>query len=261
MVVDELYALPRDQFIAVRSERVKQARSQGERAVAADIAELRKPSTAAWLVNQIAREYPDSVRNLVELGAQMRAAHERRDGDALRALSDQRHGQIRDLLTRLAALANEHGTPASAQILDDIQKAVSAALADAEVATQLLSGRLSALPHPSADSEQWLVAGEAAAAKTDTRTAAGKSEQRDDSSGRPTQRPRDAQRQAAREEVTKARNELNHAEVAVRKAAEVVRHRQEELTRAEQDHRQALRRLERAEQHYQQASEHARSIK
>jgi hypothetical protein len=252
-VVDELYSLPREQFVAVRNERAKQARSHGDRALAADIAALRKPSTAAWLVNEVTRVRPDSVRRLVRLADEMRVAHERRNGDTLRRLSEQRRAGIRDMLACIESLAGEHGTLASAQVLDEIQNAVSAALADAEASAQLLSGHLSALPHPAPGGEEWLTAGAAA-----TPPAAEKP--RDRSGARPAQRGRDDQRKAVSEELAAARTELDHAEDGVRKAAEAVRQSRKELERAQQDHQQARQRRKRARQRYEAASDRARSV-
>jgi hypothetical protein len=83
-VADELCALPREQFTAARNAAASRARGQGHRELAEEISELRRPTTAAWLVNVLAREQPGEVRALVELGDGLRAAQRQLHGEELR---------------------------------------------------------------------------------------------------------------------------------------------------------------------------------
>ena len=70
-VVDELYGGSRDDFLPIRTERVKQARAAGERELAVRIAALRKPTVGAWLVNQVVRRHPARMAALAELAERM----------------------------------------------------------------------------------------------------------------------------------------------------------------------------------------------
>ncbi len=97
-VADKLYALPRDEFTAARNAAAKQAREQGDRELADQIAVLRRPSTAAWVANLLAREQPDEIRALVKLGDGLRAAQQRLQGDELRRLSAQRRQLVHGLV-------------------------------------------------------------------------------------------------------------------------------------------------------------------
>ncbi len=72
--VDELYSLPREEFVAARDARAKEARSAGQRELATAIRVLRKPTVAAWLVNLLAREHPGEIRGLGQLGTVPRVA-------------------------------------------------------------------------------------------------------------------------------------------------------------------------------------------
>ncbi len=149
-VTDELYALPRDEFIAARDERSRQARSDGDRELATEIGRLRKPSTAAWLANLLAHEQPDEINGLVELGDALRTAHSELDGDALRRLSGQRH----ELVAALAGQARRLGRSAGHQVSDSVSRELedtfTAALGDPDAARVLAAGRLTSGLQPGA---------------------------------------------------------------------------------------------------------------
>ena len=51
----ELYGLPLDRFVAERAALAKSLRSEGQREQADQVAKRRKPSVAAWAVNQLVR--------------------------------------------------------------------------------------------------------------------------------------------------------------------------------------------------------------
>jgi hypothetical protein len=53
---ERLYGLPLDEFTAARDARARELRRDGEREKAAEVAALRKPVLAAWLVNMLARD-------------------------------------------------------------------------------------------------------------------------------------------------------------------------------------------------------------
>ena len=55
-VADELYAVPPDEFVAVRKQRQDDARAAGNRTLAREIGALPKPTTAAWVANLLARQ-------------------------------------------------------------------------------------------------------------------------------------------------------------------------------------------------------------
>ena len=72
--IGELYALPPSEFVAARNALAKRAREEGERAVAARIKELRKPSISAWVVNQLVRERELDVQRLLKAGERLAKA-------------------------------------------------------------------------------------------------------------------------------------------------------------------------------------------
>lgn len=141
-VADELYGLPPEEFTAARNERAKTYRSGGDRKLGAQIAALRKPSTAAWVVNQLARHRRAELDQLIELGATMREAHLDLKAERLRALSDQRHRVIAALAGAGRALAAEQGHAVSETVVKELEQTLEAALADPDAAQAVGSGHL-----------------------------------------------------------------------------------------------------------------------
>jgi len=80
-------------------------------AVAVAIGKLRKPTSAAWVANLLARERSGEVHDLSELGAALSAAHASLDGATLQELSRQRHQVVHALVQQARALGRD--TPAS----------------------------------------------------------------------------------------------------------------------------------------------------
>ena len=76
-VVDGLYALDPGEFVAARNELARRLRKEGQKQLAGEVAKLRRPSPAAWAVNQLARRHGDELERLVRAGEELRAAQER----------------------------------------------------------------------------------------------------------------------------------------------------------------------------------------
>jgi hypothetical protein len=141
-VADELYALTPAEFTAARDERARQARQAGQRDDAAAIKKLARPTTSAWLVNQLSREAPDQLRRLVEVGEALEEAQRTLAGDRLRELSGERRNVINDLLPQAAEIASRAGQPASAVVMGEVRATLEAALADSAARAAVQSGRL-----------------------------------------------------------------------------------------------------------------------
>lgn len=143
-VLDEtaalLYRTPPREFVAVRDTRVRELKAQGRRALAAEVERLRRPTVAAWLVNLLVADDPELPEQLAELAAQLREAQQQLAGDALRALGQQRQQLVAGLVARARQLARGSKPPESA--LTEVESSLRAALADPDVARDVLSGRL-----------------------------------------------------------------------------------------------------------------------
>lgn len=136
--VRELYGAAPDRFTSLRSELAARAREHGDADAAKQIAGLRKPTTAAWIVNRQAHEDETVIPRLLDLNDRLRDAHENLDPDALRKLSAERRALV-DELTR-QALVSAGRPDAAAQVRDDVHSTFDAAVADPSIATRL--GRL-----------------------------------------------------------------------------------------------------------------------
>jgi hypothetical protein len=141
---DQLYAADPAEFTDRRSDLVAQARADGDRAAAREIGALRRPTRAAWVVNQLARSDPDAVNRLTGLGDDLRAAESALDGGRLRELSQAR----RELLAALTrqALAVVDDPPDALQ--QEVTGTLGAAVADPQVAAEVASARLAKAVQP-----------------------------------------------------------------------------------------------------------------
>jgi hypothetical protein len=142
-LLDRLYELPPERFIAARDEAVAAARKAGDRATATAIGKLRRPTVAAWLVNLLARQRADLVGELLTLGEQLRAAQHDLRGEELRELSGRRRAAIGGLVQQARRLAREAGRSGRENLpLTDVEATLTAALAEPEIAEAVRSGTL-----------------------------------------------------------------------------------------------------------------------
>jgi hypothetical protein len=141
---EELYALAPEEFIAARKELAAQAKAAGDRQLAKQIAALPKPTVAAWLLNTFARRRPDAVDQLVDLGADLRAAQDDLAPAELKALNRQRHAVVAAFARQVAALASDLGRPVTASVSQQVDETLRAALVDGDVGAALGAGRLTA---------------------------------------------------------------------------------------------------------------------
>lgn len=137
---DELYGLPLERFTAARNERARQVRDEGDVQAAAAIAKLAKPNTVGWLANQLVRAHPEQVGPLLELGAAMRAATAALDAEQLRTLSAQQRRLVHAIVQHARRLAGDRRL--GDEVVRGLEDTLHAALADAQAAEELASGRL-----------------------------------------------------------------------------------------------------------------------
>jgi hypothetical protein len=143
--VAELYASSPDEFIKRRGELAARAREAGQAAQAKRIAGLRKPTRAAWIINQLIRADPSAGAQLADLGEQLRAAQNSLDGAAIRDLSLHRRHLIDALARQAFAAAGQSSPPAA--IRAEVTATLGAALADPQVAERVCAGTLDRAAH------------------------------------------------------------------------------------------------------------------
>jgi hypothetical protein len=143
--LDGLYHGPLEEFTSARNELAKSLRSDGDAAAADEVKALRKPSRAAWLVNQLGVRKPKEVGELLEVGEELRAAQEEMlagstDRERLRELGRREQEAVDALLATAEAIGREHGV--GEQILTRVGETLRAAAGDPEVAGAIRRGRL-----------------------------------------------------------------------------------------------------------------------
>lgn len=141
-MIDELYAASPVDFVRLRTARVAEARKAGDRPLAKQIGELRRPTKAAWVVNLLSRDAPDDLAELLELGAALAEAQRTLSAPDLRRLSSQRNAAVNALARRAEASAAERGQKITEAVRIEAQQTLQAALADPEVAAQVTRGCL-----------------------------------------------------------------------------------------------------------------------
>ena len=119
-VARELYGLAPADFTAQRNARARDL-TPTDAALAKQVAALRKPSPAAWVVNLLARERAEKLEELLRLGEQMRQAQEHFDRDALRRLGAERREAVAGLAREAADLAQAAGHPPTASVLGEAE--------------------------------------------------------------------------------------------------------------------------------------------
>ena len=137
-----LYAAGPDEFMATRARLVAAAKAGSAKGVASEIGKLRKPSVAAWAVNLTARVAPDVVEELVDLGAQMRAAQSRLDALALTGMRKERDAAVDAFVAAATDAVNDAGRRLSTAAQQEVRATAIAALADEQASTAVASGQL-----------------------------------------------------------------------------------------------------------------------
>jgi hypothetical protein len=143
---DALYGLPLEDFVPERAAVAKRLRGEGDREAAKRVTALRKPSVAAWTINQLVRSRTKDVAAFTKAADGLRAAQ----GALLEG-----HGSPADLRTARAAERKAvgrlievarglfpGGREPGESTLERIGATLHAAAADESVRDEVLSGRL-----------------------------------------------------------------------------------------------------------------------
>lgn len=259
---DELYGLAPDSFTARRAELAARARTGGDKDLAGQIAALRRPTVAAWLVNQLVARDEVGTGRLFRLGDELRKAQAGLLGGRMKELSAQRHQLVSELTDRAADRQK-----ASAAVRREVEETLAAAVADAGAARAVASGRLTRALAYTGFGEVDITAA------TATPPAPARRTERRDPSTTPQHVPPSARETAVAREEAAARREA--AEEAVRASSQAVgrtrareveiadavvvlqrelAERRRELAAATRESAAAARRYERAERAVREAA-------
>ncbi len=264
-VAHELYGLAPGEFTAARNEAAKQAKADGDAALAAAIKSLPKASTAAWLVNQLTRHRSAELDELLTVGDALRTATEEADAAGLKDLNAKRRAVLAAMARRAQALGRELGHPISDAVAREVEETLHAGLVDVGAAAAVRSGVLVtalspagfgsvdlagavAAPAGSSGSSAVPKAGKAASSVPDAEAARARAEALDKAWAAATQARADLD--AASGDAAEAETGLGlatahreQAEADVEEATEVLRAAREALTDSERAEREASQKL------------------
>jgi hypothetical protein len=142
--IEGLFALSLDAFIKERDALAREAKESGDAGLAREIKGLRKPSVAAWAVNQLVRARPNEIRRLLELGEALREAQRKAleggGADALRSTVNDRRRLVDELAEAAGGVLEEAGHPSTRATLDRVSGTLIAATVDPDVAQTVETG-------------------------------------------------------------------------------------------------------------------------
>ncbi len=239
--VDALYAAPLDAFVAERGALAKALRAEGDRTAAAEVAGLRKPTAAAWTLNQIARAHPEAVDALLAATETLREATATGEGvrEAIAA-----HREASRAILALAREQRPGGRPPTGAVLDRVRETLQAVALDPAVAGALRAGRLADEQRPDAIPDVGPGTDEAAERRAALERHLAGAEERV-AAAREQAHEREAAAEAAAGKVQEARRALTRAEKGADAAGAAARDAATALADAEREAeriRAALRR-------------------
>ncbi|MFI5609110.1 hypothetical protein [Amycolatopsis sp. NPDC051903] len=226
-VAEDLYAGEPAEFVASRTAAAREAKKAGDAELARRIQALRKPTTAAFFVNRLARDGSAALTELAELGDRLRTAHANLAGAELRELAQRRTELVRGVLRDAPGLSDA--------VAREVEETLETVVADPDVARLVLAGRLTSVAHQ--DVDQWL---------SWPAPAAGAPKKKPAKPQAAKEKPRKADEKAARAKSEKDRRDRE------RERAEREDH-QRKVTAATRDRAEASRALVRAERVAEQA--------
>src|SRR5258708_30599920 len=139
---DQLYEVPLDGFVALRKQLAAELRASGDVAGCSEVAAARKPSGAAWALNQVARRHPDELRAAFNAHAAAAKAQAHGDADAMRDSVRGFRDALGAVTRRSTEIATQGGGPLNATQIRQLGETVRAAVGG-EAREALLAGRLS----------------------------------------------------------------------------------------------------------------------
>lgn len=230
--IDRLYAVPPGEFVGRREELARSLRSEGKRESADEVKKLRKPTVAAWAVNQLVRREKMRVRGLFTAGERLRRAHEKLmeggPSEGLERARDDERAAIDELVGAARKLLEEAGHPPTRTVEEGVRETLHAAVVDEDVGDRVRSGRLEKEEQATGFGFTGLPAVKAGTRKPAAETA--REERR-----RRRRREAEERVQEARDAVTAAEREVSGRRRDLEAAERTLASRRADAERAERD--------------------------
>src|SRR3954470_423233 len=143
---DDLYGLALDAFVPERDALAKRLRAEGDRAAADDVKALRKPSVAAWAVNQAVRSQSKAARALWDAGDALVAAQDdllagRGGAAGLRAAAEGERAALDALLEAARGLLTGEGRDLGEGTIERVRETLHAAAIEPAAREDVEAGR------------------------------------------------------------------------------------------------------------------------
>ena len=240
---DDLYAAPFEEFTKRRNELAKELRKAGDRDAAEEVAKLRKPTRAAWAVNQLARSDKAVVKAVVKAGDQLRKAQEDAlgggSGTALRKAGADEREAVGAAVARAKEVLGDQATQAT---LERVRSSLQAAARDDAVREEIEAGRLTADHEPVGLG----AFGSASDAPPPARPARGARDKGPDAATRRRRRDAEVAAREANRRLEASRRELDRRADAAARAQERLEQAQADVDAAAAEAAEADAELERA---------------
>ncbi|AGP41851.1 hypothetical protein [Sorangium cellulosum] len=146
--VDALYKKPLADFTRARDELAKRLRQAGDKGASDRVKALRRPTAAAWTLNQLARRYPQRMEALLDAGERLREAQRGALGpggaQGLKDAGQKHRAVVNELLRAAPALFAEGGYREKGNPMDRLRDSLLATPTASPSDLELLArGRLS----------------------------------------------------------------------------------------------------------------------
>lgn len=139
--VEELYALPPQEFTRARDTRAAALKAAGRTGEAQAVRRLRRPSAVLWAANHLAHAEPEQLATFLRTVDELRGSQLQDPRAAAEALRRQR-SELEALVRRAAQLLAQHGPGATPAIERRVSDTLLGAAVDAQLAEDLRHGRL-----------------------------------------------------------------------------------------------------------------------
>jgi hypothetical protein len=213
--LDELLALPPEQFTAARNAAARALQKAGNREAADEVKAIPRPPLSLWALNVLAREQPEPIATFLAAAAELRKAYAS-GGDIRAATAPERVAEAR-VVAAGVKLIRASGKNASDSVTERMRETLRSAAADGAVASELQAGRL--VREPEAPSLDALLG---SLPQSSERAHANAPE-----------RDRVAERDALREQIAGAKADAARAQSEARTAARTADEAQREWQRAQ----------------------------
>jgi hypothetical protein len=261
MEPQELYGLPLERFTDERNALAKALRKEGRRDEAAEVSGLRKPSVAAWAVNQLVRTQRRDVATLFEAGDSLREAQSQLlaghgEADVLRDAVEAERAAVDQLTHKARGLLSSEGHELTSPTLERVSETLNAAALDEDLRAQMRDGCLVRELHhvglgglgtaaPSRSGRRGKSASKATAARPREQDPQRK-QARSDQGAQARKAEAEARRQAQRtaRELKAAQSRRDRAAAQFRQAEEALRDADAAVAGAEEAADEASRKLE-----------------